>query len=182
MGAVSDTDEALGAAAFSGDQLPIVIVNVAYRLNTLGFLATSDLAAEQGGSAGNYGITDALLALKWVQSNIAAFGGDPARVTIGGQSSGGTLCYGLMSTALSRGLFTGVISLSGSENMTWTMQQKTAFDQRVVQSVGCAGGATVAARNACMRALPALSLGNATPPEWNIVGHVLGATTPLRTP
>ena len=65
----------------------IVVVTVNYRLNALGFLAHPELTAEQGAS-GNFGLFDLVAALQWVNRNIAAFGGDPAAVTIAGESAG----------------------------------------------------------------------------------------------
>ena len=75
-----------------------VVVTVNYRLGLLGFLAHPGLAAEDG-SSGNYGLLDQMAALGWVQRNIAAFGGDPARVTLVGVSAGGSAAA-LMLTAL----------------------------------------------------------------------------------
>src|SRR4029077_4131516 len=75
-----------------GDQLAhrgVIVVTIAYRLGPLGFLALPELTREsKDGSSGNYGLMDQIAALRWVQHNIAAFGGDPNRVTIAGQSSG----------------------------------------------------------------------------------------------
>jgi hypothetical protein len=66
----------------------VVLVTIAYRLGAFGFLAHSELTRESGHASGNYGLFDAVAALKWVQANIAQFGGDPSRVTIFGGSSG----------------------------------------------------------------------------------------------
>lgn len=66
----------------------IVVVAIQYRLGVFGFLSTPALSAEQDGHSGNYGLMDQLRALQWVHDNIARFGGDPGRVTIGGQSAG----------------------------------------------------------------------------------------------
>jgi para-nitrobenzyl esterase len=67
----------------------LVTVTINYRLGPLGFLATSALSAESGrNSSGNYGFLDQMAALRWIQRNIVAFGGDPNKVTIGGQSAG----------------------------------------------------------------------------------------------
>src|SRR3546814_18942341 len=68
----------------------LLTVTINYRLGVMGFLSHPDLAAESGYDAsGNYGILDQIAALEWVRDNIAAFGGDPDRVTIAGQSAGG---------------------------------------------------------------------------------------------
>jgi para-nitrobenzyl esterase len=92
-----------------------VIVTLNYRLGPMGFLAHADLSAEEAShpSSGNYGIEDQQAALGWVQRNIHAFGGDPANVTIFGESAGGnSVCVHLVSPA-SRGLFHRGISESG---------------------------------------------------------------------
>jgi len=93
----------------------IVVVTINYRLGALGFLSTSGLSAESGhGASGNYGLMDDIAALQWVQRNIALFGGDRARVTIGGESSGSVSTGALMASPLARGLFRQVIGESGS--------------------------------------------------------------------
>ena len=93
----------------------VVLVTINYRLGPLGFLAHPWLSAESGrGVSGNYGLLDQIAALGWVQRNIAAFGGDPDRVTIFGESGGArSVCF-QMSTPLSRGLFHRAIIQSGS--------------------------------------------------------------------
>jgi para-nitrobenzyl esterase len=100
-----------------GDRLAqrgIVVVTIAYRLGPLGYLAHPDLTAESPRkSSGNYGLLDQIAALRWIQKNIAAFGGDPQRVTIAGQSSGGMSVSMLMASPLARGLFHGAIGQSG---------------------------------------------------------------------
>ena len=67
----------------------VVVVSVAYGLGAFGFMAHPQLTAEQGGHSGNYGLLDQIAGLQWVKRNIAAFGGDPNRVTIFGESAGG---------------------------------------------------------------------------------------------
>ena len=84
----------------------VVLVSINYRLGALGFMAHPALTAESSHHAsGNYAILDQVAALEWVQRNIARFGGDPANVTIFGESAGGTAVCRLMSSPLSRGLF-----------------------------------------------------------------------------
>ena len=91
----------------------VVVVSVAYRLGALGFLAHPQLSAEQGGHSGNYGLMDQIAGLQWVKRNIAAFGGDPNRVTIFGESAGGIAVSMLAASPLAKGLFQRAISESG---------------------------------------------------------------------
>lgn len=93
----------------------LVTVTVNYRLGVFGFLAHPDLTKESPHHAsGNYGLMDQHAALLWVQKNIAAFGGDPTRVTIGGESAGSTSVNAQMASPLSKGLFIGAIGESGT--------------------------------------------------------------------
>jgi len=93
----------------------IVAVTVNYRLNIFGSLALPALSAEAPYKAsGNYGFLDQCAALKWVHDNIAAFGGDPKRVTIAGESAGSMSVSVLMGSPLSRGYIAGAIGESGS--------------------------------------------------------------------
>jgi para-nitrobenzyl esterase len=92
----------------------VVLVTVNYRLGRLGFFAHPALTAETPkGPLGDYGIMDNIAALKWVQANIASFGGDPSNVTIFGESAGGILVNFLMTAPDARGLFAKAISESG---------------------------------------------------------------------
>ena len=91
----------------------VIVVTINYRLGLLGFFAHPALDAE-GHLAGNYGFTDQQFALGWVQRNIAAFGGDPKRVTIFGESAGGQSIYSQLASPLAAGLFSGAIAESGS--------------------------------------------------------------------
>lgn len=92
----------------------VVVVTINYRLGPLGFLVHPLLSKESAdGVSGNYGLLDQIAALKWVQKNISAFGGDPDRVTIFGQSAGSRSVSLLMISPLSKGLFHGAIAQSG---------------------------------------------------------------------
>jgi para-nitrobenzyl esterase len=92
----------------------VVLVTIAYRVGILGFLAHPELSAESSGkTSGNYGLLDMIAALKWIQINIAAFGGDPKKVTIFGESAGGIAVSMLCASPLAKGLFHGAISQSG---------------------------------------------------------------------
>lgn len=87
----------------------VVCVTIQYRLNAFGFLASPHFPPEFGG---NLGLQDQILALRWVQQHIAAFGGDPLRVTIGGQSAGGTSVLLLLAAPAARGLIHAAIAES----------------------------------------------------------------------
>ncbi|KAI0544550.1 alpha/beta-hydrolase [Xylaria curta] len=92
----------------------ITVVTVNFRLGRFGFLALPELSAESGHqTSGNYGILDQIAALKWVQRNIKAFGGDPTNVTVGGASSGGASVHVLRVSPLAKGLFSKAICESG---------------------------------------------------------------------
>ena len=82
----------------------LVVVNMNYRVGALGFLTYPELTAESG-SSGNYGLLDQVAALEWVRENIAAFGGDPKRVMVAGQSAGAMSVYLLTASPTARGLF-----------------------------------------------------------------------------
>jgi para-nitrobenzyl esterase len=92
----------------------VVVVTLNYRLNVFGFLASEDLAKEQGGHAGNYGLMDLVAALHWVKANIAAFGGDANNITIFGESAGSFAVSALTVAPSARGLFHKVIGESGA--------------------------------------------------------------------
>ncbi|MCB9012956.1 MAG: carboxylesterase family protein [Bacteroidales bacterium] len=96
-------------------QKGIVVLTVNYRLNIFGFFAHPELSAEASYKAsGNYGYLDQNAALKWVHDNIAAFGGDPQRVTIAGESAGSISVSAQMASPLSKGLFSAAIGESGA--------------------------------------------------------------------
>lgn len=102
---------------YSGEKLAekgVVFVSIAYRVGQLGFLAHPELSAETPQkTSGNYGLLDMIAGLQWVKSNIAAFGGDPSKVTIFGESAGGIAVSMLCASPLAKGLFHGAISQSG---------------------------------------------------------------------
>ena len=93
----------------------IIAITVNYRLGIFGFFSHPELTKDSPNHAsGNYGYLDQTAALRWVQTNIAAFGGDPTRVTIAGESAGSISVSALMCSPLSKNLFAGVIGSSGS--------------------------------------------------------------------
>ena len=104
----------------------IVTITISYRLGVFGFLAHPDLTAESPNHAsGNYALMDQSAALHWVKANIAAFGGDPGKITIAGESAGSFAVSAQMASPLSRDLIAGAIGESGSTIMT-TMPLKEA--------------------------------------------------------
>ncbi len=102
---------------YSGEVLArkgVVLVSIAYRVGQFGFLAHPELSAESPNHvSGNYGLLDMIAALQWIRHNIAAFGGDPAKVTIFGESAGGIAVSMLCASPQAAGLFDGAISESG---------------------------------------------------------------------
>ncbi|KAL1867015.1 hypothetical protein Plec18167_008806 [Paecilomyces lecythidis] len=93
----------------------VIVVNMNYRLGALGFLAHPELSANStSGTSGNYGLVDQQAALHWTYENIASFGGDPSRITIGGQSAGAASVLDHLNSALATGLFNQVIAESGA--------------------------------------------------------------------
>jgi len=137
----------------------IIVVTVNYRLGALGFLAHPALV--NGLDVGNYGLADQQAALRWVHDNIAAFGGDPGKVTIAGESAGGmSVCDHLVAPG-SAGLFQGAIIQSApcQAQVTLAEGQRAALDY--ARDVGCGGPVDPAG---CLRALPADRLRN---PVWH---------------
>lgn len=104
-------------AVYSGSKFAekgIVFVSANYRLGRFGFFAFPELTKEHAdGMVGNYGFMDQIAALKWVQRNIGAFGGDPSNVTVFGESAGGFSVSMLLTSPLSKGLFSKAIIESG---------------------------------------------------------------------
>ncbi|WP_277211064.1 carboxylesterase/lipase family protein [Isoptericola croceus] len=171
-----------GASLASRGDLITVTVN--YRLGVLGFLSHPALAAESGrDSSGNYGILDQIAALEWVRDNIAAFGGDPDRVTVAGQSAGGESVCLLGATPLAEGLLDGIVAGGGAcMGTAGDTAQGDQFDtRRTAEDAGRRlsqelGGATVEE----MRAMPVervVEAAAALASHWrpSVDGHVLPA-------
>ena len=106
-----------GMANYSGEGLArkdVVYVSVGYRVGALGFMAHPELTAESPlHASGNYGYLDQVAALQWIQKNISRFGGDPARVTVMGQSAGAGSAFSLQASPAARGLFHRIVGMSG---------------------------------------------------------------------
>jgi len=147
----------------------VVVVSFNYRLGQFGFLAHSSLTKEDLShpSSGNYGIEDQIAALHWVQTNIAAFGGDPKNVTIFGESAGGmSVCAHLVSP-LSQGLFQRAIIESGPcLHPLSTLVAAEAQGAVFASLLGCDGAADVLA---CMRAKSAQDIKSTLPPAADFV-------------
>jgi para-nitrobenzyl esterase len=93
----------------------VVVVTVNHRLNAFGYMYLAELGGKEYADSGNAGMLDIILALKWVQQNIAEFGGDASRVLIFGQSGGGAKCATLMAMPAAKGLFHRVVTMSGQQ-------------------------------------------------------------------
>jgi para-nitrobenzyl esterase len=132
-----------------------VVVVTNYRLNVFGWLAHPSFANEDNrGSSGNYALLDQIEALRWTQTNIAHFGGDPRRVLVFGQSAGATNTCSLIASPLASGLFSGALMQSGN---CFSMSAQTVADtaKQTSDALGCTGATDVAA---CMRDKPAESV------------------------
>jgi para-nitrobenzyl esterase len=164
-------------------QKGVVFVSISYRVGALGFLATPALSKESGHGSGNYGMLDQIAGLKWIQRNIAKFGGDPAKVTLLGHSAGGFSVSMLAGSPLAKGLFRAVISESGAnftppEDAVWggggiqTLRMAEAAGEKWLASLG-------ATSLAAARALPAHKVvaaqrGRGAPRFWPPVdGYVI---------
>lgn len=142
-----------------------VVVAINYRLAAFGFLALSELSeADPRGTSGNLGFLDQQAAMRWVRDNVAAFGGDPSRVTLIGQSSGGTSVLAHLAMPSSAGLFAAGVSLSGSPNMTMSLDRAERLNRELfLPRTPCAGAADV---RACLLGMPAPALAAAAPDAW----------------
>ena len=107
----------------------VVLVSINYRLGAEGFL-------EVPGAPVNRAVRDWVRALEWVQENIAAFGGDPGRVTIAGQSAGGGACAALLGVPAARGLFRGAACMSGGPALMQTAEGVRAVAARMARHLG----------------------------------------------
>ena len=114
------------APIFDGEQFArdgIVLVTVAYRLGVFGFMDLEPLLGEGYAGSGNNALRDLVEALRWVQASVAAFGGDPGRVTVGGESAGAKATAALMALPEAAGLFHSAISESGGGERVLTLHE-----------------------------------------------------------
>lgn len=114
----------------------VVCVTPNYRVGVLGFLELGGVAACGEAGSGNNGLRDQVLALQWVHENIAAFGGDPRQVTIGGQSAGAWNCSALLAVPSARGLFHQAIIASGGGDAVYTLDRAAQFAKLFVHTLG----------------------------------------------
>ena len=144
----------------------VILVTINYRLGTFGFLSHPELTAEQGQS-GNYGTMDQIAALQWVHDNISAFGGDPEKITVFGQSAGAMSVKTLLVSPLSRGLMAGAIIQSGGGLSTRGLTPEATQEQADAQGKALMDAAGLT-NLADMRAAPAS----------RILGALKGMLTP----
>ncbi|MCY0990524.1 carboxylesterase family protein [Nannocystis sp. ILAH1] len=150
--------EPLYAGATLAREQGVVVVSLNYRLGALGWLAAPELA--HAGASGNFGLRDQIAALGWVKANIAGFGGDPGRVTLFGESAGGSSVTCLLGSPAADGLYHAAIVQSGGDPSSLPMlgdpdRDPAAAGAEIVAAVGCAGEADPLA---CLRAVPADAL------------------------
>jgi para-nitrobenzyl esterase len=127
----------------------VTVVTINYRLGALGFLAHPALA-DANGQSGDYGLMDQQAALRWVQRNIAGFGGNPHNVTIFGESAGGLSTLSQVASPQARGLFERAIVESGSYNLTQaSLASAETAGEAFATKAGCASQTA-----ACLRGLP----------------------------
>jgi para-nitrobenzyl esterase len=152
---------------FDGENLSrhgVVVVTIQYRLGLLGFLAHPELTAESPNHAsGNYAIMDQIAALRWIKENISAFGGDPANVTVFGQSAGGRNTGQLLVSPLSAGLFARAIEESGTVVGGATLTPTLGDAEKAGVGFAAKMGAPATGALAYMRKLPVAEVLKAEP-------------------
>jgi para-nitrobenzyl esterase len=154
-----------------------VVVSFNYRLNVFGFLAHPALTAEsEHGSSGNYALLDQIAALQWVQNHIAAFGGDPERVTVFGESAGATNIAYLMSSPLARGHFQRAIMQSGGYAVREfrDLAEVESIGEGLVAAVGVTDSAPAPALLRALDADDLLRAAGETFADWASVPNVDG--------
>lgn len=122
-----------GALASRGD---VVVVTLNHRLGALGYLHLEEFGGERIGAASNAGSLDIVAALEWVRDNISAFGGDPKRVTLSGQSAGSIAVGNALAMPSSRGLFRGAIMQSGATYHTLDVERANRVASLVLKQLG----------------------------------------------
>ncbi len=165
---------------YDGERLAqegVVVVTPNYRLNVFGFLSHPELSAASAyGGSGNYGLMDQAAAIQWVRDNIAAFGGDPERITIAGESAGSMSVSAQMVSPLARDLLAGAVGQSGSvvnpQRPVAALSDGEAWGERFAEAGGYASLADL--RNASTRSIyETLTNNNIGGPPVVIDGHFL---------
>jgi len=168
-GAASDFVQ--GTYVYDGRHLAMhgaVVVSIDYRLGAFGYLANSALeAADPDNHAGNYGLLDQIAALAWVKHNIAAFGGDPSRVMVFGESAGGCSISYLLASVRATDLFDSAMVESGC-HLVWPKPFALAAGDRIARDLGCEGSPDVAM---CLRSRSADRVASALPPNLGSGGY-----------
>jgi len=131
----------------------VVVVTLNYRLGALGYLALSAAAGEEGGSLGNLGLLDQIEALRWVRDHIALFGGDPANVTIFGESAGAMSVATLLAVPAAQGLFARVVLQSGAADNVHDRDTAERVAETFMKEMGLAPADLSALRGAPVDAL-----------------------------
>ena len=146
----------------------LVVVSINYRLGVFGFLAHPELSQEsEHASSGNYGLLDMIAALRWVNENIASFGGDPERVTIAGESAGAASVQYLIASPLAKGLFVRAIVESDPGTLaTPSLHEAEASGVGVMRAAGASSVAVLRAMTA-QQLLAVLEPSPATKPAKN---------------
>lgn len=159
---------------YNGENLAkkgLVVVTISYRVGVLGFLAHPELTKEsKHHSSGNYGLLDQLAALEWVKRNIRMFGGDPAHVTIMGQSAGAASVHYLTGSPLAKGLFIRAIAQSGSYAQIGPGESLASAEQIGTRFSKAKGAASLAE----LRAMPAADLTAPSKEEFHFLPIVDG--------
>jgi para-nitrobenzyl esterase len=163
---------------FDGTELAkkgVIVVTVEYRVGVLAGLATKELSAESGHNASSdYGLMDCIAALKWVQKNIAAFGGDPANVTLFGQSHGAATQHFIAMSPLSKGLFGRVILQSHARYPQDPVLFEVATGYETLAKAEADGAKFMQAAGASdLKALRALPLEKLAATRWEGSDHIL---------
>lgn len=149
---VGESDDYDGTALVKTGNVVVVTLN--YRLGAFGFLANAALASESGNVVGNYGLLDQQAALRWVQANIASFGGDPSNVTIFGESAGGSSVSMQVASPQASGLFKRAIIESGFyDPAPLSPLEAEANGAAFATAVGCASQSTTCLRSVSTAAI-----------------------------
>jgi para-nitrobenzyl esterase len=154
----------------------VIVVSINYRLGELGFLAHPALSAESStGTSGNYGLMDQQAAMRWVQRNIRAFGGDADNVTIFGESAGGLSVHSQLASPLAAGLFHKAIVESGAYSLSQpSLATAQAAGTAFAAHAGCASQTAACLRSLSVQAILAAQTAATMVP--NLDGFVLPQT------